>query len=121
VADAVLAAANRPAATGHVYDVAGPTPMMFIELLRIAARAVASRTRFIPVPLYPVLAVARAYELLSQHPKIRADQMRCIAEDTAFSNDQAVSDLDYAPRSFAEGIRAEACAMGLVGPARSTI
>jgi uncharacterized protein YbjT (DUF2867 family) len=113
VADAVLTAAERPAATGRSYDVAGPEPLTFTELLQTAALAVASRTRFVPVPLSPVLAAARGYELLSRSPKIRAEQVRRLAEDKAFAIDDAIRDLDYAPRSFAEGIRAEARAMGL--------
>ena len=113
VADAVLAAAERMAAAGHTYEVAGPEPLTFAELLRTAARAVASRTRFVPVPLSPVVAAARGYELLSRNPKIRAEQLRRLAEDKAFMIDAAVRDLSYAPRSFADGIRAEARAMGL--------
>jgi uncharacterized protein YbjT (DUF2867 family) len=114
VAYAVMAAAERPEAALHTYDVAGPEPLTFTELLRTAARAVASRTRFVPVPLSPVLAAARGYELLSRSPRIRAEQVRRLAEDKAFAIDDAMRDLDYAPRSFAEGIRAEARAMGLV-------
>jgi uncharacterized protein YbjT (DUF2867 family) len=113
VADAVLAAAERPAATGHSYDVAGPEPLTFAELLRTSARAVASRTRFVPVPLSPVVAAARGYELVSRNPRIRVEQLRRLAEDKAFAIDHAVIDLGYAPRSFADGIRAEARAMGL--------
>jgi uncharacterized protein YbjT (DUF2867 family) len=113
VADAVLAAAERPATAGRGYDVAGPEPLTFAELLRVCARAVASRTRFVPVPLPPVVAAARGYELLSRNPRIRAEQLRRLAEDKAFSIDAAVRDLGYAPRPFADGIRAEARAMGL--------
>ena len=113
VAGAVLAAAERPAAAGHTYDVAGPEPLTFTDLLQTAARAVASRTWFVPVPLFPVLAAARGYELLSRNPKIRAEQVRRLAEDKAFAIGDAIRDLDYAPRSFADGIRAEAAAMGL--------
>ncbi len=113
VADAVLAAAVRPAAAGHTYDVAGPEPLTFAELLRTSARAVASRTRFVPVPLSPVIVAARGYELLSKNPKIRVEQLRRLAEDKAFAIDDAIRDLDYAPRPFADGIRAEAWAMGL--------
>jgi uncharacterized protein YbjT (DUF2867 family) len=117
VADAVLAAAERPAAAGCTYDVAGPEPLTFAELLRVCARAVASRTRFVPVPLRPVVAAARGYELFSRNPRIRVEQLRRLAEDKAFSIDDAVRDLGYAPRPFAEGIRAEAHAMGLAaGP-----
>jgi len=37
VADAVLNAVERPAAAGHCYDVAGPEPFSFTELLRSCA------------------------------------------------------------------------------------
>jgi uncharacterized protein YbjT (DUF2867 family) len=113
VADAVLAAAERSAAIGHTYDVAGPEPLTFAELLSASARAVSSRTRFVPVPLTPIVAAARGYELLSKNPKISVEQLRRLAEDKAFAIDDAVRDLEYAPRPFADGIRAEASAMGL--------
>jgi uncharacterized protein YbjT (DUF2867 family) len=113
VADAVLTAAERPAVAGHIYDVAGPEPLTFTELLRTAGSAVASRTRFVPVPLSPVVVAARGYELLSKNPRIRVEQLRRLAEDKAFAIDDAVRHLGYAPRSFADGIRAEARAMGL--------
>jgi uncharacterized protein YbjT (DUF2867 family) len=113
VADAVLAAAERPPAAGHIYDVAGPEPLTFSELLRTSASVVASRTRFVPVPLSPVVAAARGYELLSRNPRVRVEQLRRLAEDKAFAIDDAVRDLGYAPRPFAVGIRAEARAMGL--------
>jgi hypothetical protein len=93
--------------------VAGPQPHSFAELLAICARAVASRTRFIPVPLAPVVAAARGYEQLSRHPRIRAEQLQRLAEDKAFVIDDAIRELDYAPRTFTAGIRAEARAMGL--------
>jgi uncharacterized protein YbjT (DUF2867 family) len=113
VADAVLAAAERPESAGTCYDVAGPEPLAFAELLRISARAVASRTRFVPVPLAPVVAAARGYGLLSRRPRIRAEQLLRLAEDKAFGIGDAARDLGYAPRPFAAGIRAEAAAMGL--------
>jgi uncharacterized protein YbjT (DUF2867 family) len=113
VAYAVLTAAERRATAGRIYDVAGPEPLTFTELLRTAGLAVGSRTRFVPVPLSPVVAAARGYELLSKNPRIRVEQLRRLAEDKAFEIDDAVRDLGYTPRSFAEGIRAEARAMGL--------
>jgi uncharacterized protein YbjT (DUF2867 family) len=127
VAHAVLAAAEaigaeltgpgqreRGAKPGGVtYDLAGPAPMTFDELLRTAARAVGSRTRFVPVPLPPVLAAARGYELVSRRPRIRSEQVRRLAEDKAFAIHAAARDLGFAPRSFAAGITAEARALGL--------
>ncbi len=119
VASAVLAAAERPGTAGATYNVAGPAPLTFAELLRTARRAVRSRTRFVPVPLPPVLAAARGYELVSRNPRIRVEQVRRLAEDKAFAIDATVRALGYAPRSFAEGIRAEARALGL--PALGTV
>ena len=113
VAGAVLSAVAEPATAGAIYDLAGPEPLPFAELLRISASAVGSRTRFVPVPLAPLVAAARCYEQLSAHPRIRAEQIQRLAEDKAFAIGDAARDLGYAPRPFAEGILVEACALGL--------
>lgn len=113
LATAVLGAAERTAAAYRTYDVAGPEPLTFAELLRLSAAAVASTTRFVPVPLAPAVAALRGYERVSRRPRIRAEQLLRLAEDKAFSIAGAASDLGYAPRSFAEGIAAEARALGL--------
>jgi uncharacterized protein YbjT (DUF2867 family) len=113
VAGAVLSAVAEPATADAIYDLAGPDPLPFAELLRISARAVGSRTRFVPVPLAPVVAAARCYERLSAHPRIRAEQIQRLAENKAFAIGDAARDLGYAPRPFAEGILVEACALGL--------
>jgi nucleoside-diphosphate-sugar epimerase len=113
VADAVVNAAERPAAAGVTYDLAGPEPLTFAELLRTSALAVDSRTRFVPVPLTPLVALVRGYERLSRRPRIRAEQVLRLAEDKAFAIDSAARDLGFDPRPFAAGIRAEAQSMGL--------
>ena len=91
---------------------AGPAPIRFADLLRAAAGAVGSRTRFVPVPLALVVA-ARRLRSARPAPRIRAEQLQRLAEDKAFRIDEAVRDLDYAPRPFADGIQAEAAALGL--------
>lgn len=113
VASAVLAAAERDATVGSRYDVAGPEPFPFTELLGTCAHAVGSRARLVPVPLGPLVAAARGYERVRRHPRLRAEQLQRLAEDKAFPIDDAVRDLGYAPRPFTEGIRAEARALGL--------
>jgi uncharacterized protein YbjT (DUF2867 family) len=113
LACAVLAAAERPPAAGHRYDVAGPEPLTFGQLLRQSAAAVGSSTRFVPVPLAPVVAGARLYERFAVAPRIRTEQILRLGENKAFPIAAAERDLGYAPRPFAEGIRAEARALGL--------
>lgn len=115
VAGAVLSAAERPASAEVSYDIAGPEPLSFAELLRTCGQAVGSRTRFVPVPLGPLVAAARGYELLAAQPRIRAEQLQRLAEDKAFDIQDAARDLGYAPRSFTDGIIAEARALGLAG------
>jgi hypothetical protein len=66
------------------------------------------------VPLAPVIAATRAYERVSRRPRIRAEQWQRLAEDKAFPIHDASRDLDYAPRSFADGIRGEAEVLGLL-------
>jgi uncharacterized protein YbjT (DUF2867 family) len=112
-AAAVLAAAQRAAAVGSLYNVAGPEPFPFAELLRTCGRAVGSGTRLLPVPLAPLVTLARGYERLSRHPRLRAEQLLRLAEDKAFAIDDTVRDLGYAPRPFAEGIADEARMLGL--------
>jgi uncharacterized protein YbjT (DUF2867 family) len=113
LAGAVLTAVERPQAAARRYDVAGPEPLMFADVLREAASAVGGRVHLVPVPLAPVIAVTRGYERVCRRPRIRVEQWQRLAEDKAFGIEAAARDLDYAPRPFAEGIRAEAEALGL--------
>lgn len=112
-AHAVLTAVERQESTGRTYVVAGPEPLTFAELLRAAAAAVGHRVHLVPVPLAPAIALTRGYERLSRKPRIRAEQWERLAEDKAFPIDAAARDLAYAPRTFGDGIRAEAVALGL--------
>jgi nucleoside-diphosphate-sugar epimerase len=113
VAAALLTAVERPGTAGSCYDIAGPEPVTFAELLRASAAAVGCRARLLPVPLAPVIALTRCYERLSSRPKIRAEQWQRLAEDKAFPIDAARRDLEFAPRPLAEGVREEAVALGL--------
>ena len=115
LAAALLAAVERPGTAGSCYDIAGPEPVTFAELLRASAAAVGCRARLLPVPLGPVIALTRCYERLSSRPKIRAEQWQRLAEDKAFPIDAARRDLDFTPRPLAEGVYEEAVALGL-GP-----
>jgi nucleoside-diphosphate-sugar epimerase len=113
VAAAVLSALERPTAIGSLYNVAGPEPVPFADLLRACADAVGSRTRMVPFPVAPLMTLARGYELVSRRPRLRVEQLRRLSEDKAFPIDDAVRDLGYAPRPFADGIGEEARLLGL--------
>lgn len=108
LAGAIVTALDRPATVHHAYDLAGPDPMTFRQLIEEAAAAVDRRPRLVPTPLAPAIALATLYESVSPAPRLKSEQLARLAEDKAVDIGPARRDLDYAPRSFAEGIRAEA-------------
>jgi uncharacterized protein YbjT (DUF2867 family) len=114
VAGVALNAVERPDTARARYNIAGPEPLRFADLLRISAGTAGRRVRLVPVPLALLVAVAQVGEMISARPPIRAEQLQRLGEDKAFAIDDAARDLGYAPRSFAEGIRSEAVALGLI-------
>jgi uncharacterized protein YbjT (DUF2867 family) len=109
---AVLSAAVRTdVAVGRTYNVAGPEALTFRQLVRESAAAVGRAPLLVGVPLAPLVAAVKTYQRVSRRPRIKAEQLERLAEDKAFSIDAAVRDLGFAPRSFRDGIRAEAAAL----------
>jgi uncharacterized protein YbjT (DUF2867 family) len=111
VAAAVVAALDGPASIHRAYELAGPEAMTFRELVTTSAAAVGRRPRLVPVPLRPCIVALRLYERITPHPRLKAEQLERLAEDKAFTIDDARRDLGFAPRDFADGIRAEALMM----------
>ncbi len=108
VARAVVAALDTPRAIGKAYDVAGPEPLTFREVIEQAAEAVGRRVRLVPVPLAPLATFLRLYERVVDRPHLKGEQLERLAEDKAFDISAARQDLAFEPRPFAEGIRQEA-------------
>lgn len=111
LAAALLAAVGSELAIGRTYDIAGPAALPFRDLVLHAGNAVGRAPRLVSVPLRPTIALLRLYERVAPRPRIKAEQLERLAEDKAFSIEEAARDLGYAPRSFLEGITAEAAAL----------
>lgn len=105
LADLVLRAVNADVAVGRAYTAAGPSPMTLRDVIAQAGAAVGRRPRCVPVPVGPVLTLAGVYERRSARPRLKREQILRLTEDKAFPIDDAVTDLGFAPRPFAEGIR----------------
>jgi len=122
VDDLAIAVANTldvTAATHRCYDLAGPEPLTFRDLLDKTAAAVGAHPRLVSVPLRPTIEAMRLYERVARHPKLKAEQLERLAEDKAFDIDDARRDLMFDPRPFEEGITQEAVALGLRGSDRA--
>lgn len=108
LAGAIVAALDRPATVHRAYDVGGPEAIPLRQVVREAAAAVGRRPRLVSLPLAPAIALAKAYEAVSRAPRLKSEQLARLAEDKAVDIGPARRDLDFAPRTFADGIRAEA-------------
>jgi uncharacterized protein YbjT (DUF2867 family) len=108
LAAAIVTALVRPATIHRSYDVAGPEPITLRAVIEQAGAAVSRKPKLVPIPLAPAIRLAGVYERLAATPRLSAEQVARLAEDKAVDIAPAVSDLDFAPRPFADGIRAEA-------------
>jgi uncharacterized protein YbjT (DUF2867 family) len=113
LADAVVAALDRPVAVGQIYNLAGGDVLSFADLLRTAARAVGRRVVLVPVPVEAAVLAARLTGV------VRTEQIRRLAEDKTYSYVDAARDLSFAPRTFAIGVHQQAIAMGLAPGTRA--
>ena len=109
LAQAIVAAVERPVAIGRAYDVAGPDALTFRQVVEQAGHAVGRHPRGLPLPARPMIRVLGAFERRTgRHLPIKAEQIERLIEDKAFPIDAARADLGHTPRPFAEGITAEA-------------
>jgi nucleoside-diphosphate-sugar epimerase len=107
LAQGLLNAIDCSLAQGKIYNLAGPRPISFDELIDVARMAVGSNTRTVRVPLIPSIAMVRTYERYSSKPRLRAEQVERLAEDKSFSINAAQTDLGFKPRTFEAGVAEE--------------
>ena len=108
VALALVGSLGEPKTIGRDYDIAGPSPLPFGSMIDQAAAAVSKRVFKIPLPLAPVVFLARIYERASKRPRLKAEQFERLGEDKSFDITSARGDFGYNPRPFAQAIREEA-------------
>jgi uncharacterized protein YbjT (DUF2867 family) len=107
VAAAIVACLGEPATIGRTYEISGRDPLTFEQLVREAMAATGRRRLLLPVPFAPMLAALKLYAAAVAKPRISVEQLLRLREDKAFDHSAASRDFGFAPRSFAEGVRAE--------------
>ena len=105
---AIVASLERPAARRSEYDVGGPEALSLRALIEQSAQALGRRAVLIPLPLRPVHGLVRALRRMGLPAPIRPEQLLRLEESKAVDITPARRDLGFSPRSFAEGIGAEA-------------
>jgi nucleoside-diphosphate-sugar epimerase len=104
VVAALVAALDKPESIGHDYNVAGPEPIEYCEMVRTILRQLGKKSLLVPVPVSLAKFVVMAYGMVSSKPRIRLDQIQRLEEDKVFDITDARRDLGFAPISFEEGI-----------------
>lgn len=90
---------------GRAYCVPGRRPLRFRDFVLLCAEALGRRVRLLNVPEAMARGLARVYERLARHPRIRSEQVERLLEDKDFDWRAAKEDVGYAPRAPEEAVR----------------
>lgn len=86
VADAVMAALDRPEAAGQIYELGGPQVMTFKEILETVKRETYRRPLLLPVP-WPIARLQGAVLGVLPKPLLTLDQVKQLAVDNVVADD----------------------------------
>ena len=103
----LFAALERREAEGQIYDLPGAQALSYIELIRVAARALGRNVLIIRIPVGPVRWALEVAEMSRIPLPIKSEQVVRLSEDKAYPYEKAREELGYAPRTFEEGIALE--------------
>jgi len=104
VAEGVARALRAPGSVRQTYDVAGPKPYAFVDLLDEIGRALGRpRVRKVHVPLGPVKATTRALDWLPFYP-VSSDQLLMLEEESVGDPSRFFAGLDITPEPLAVGL-----------------
>ena len=114
----VLEALKRRVSVHRTYDLPGAEPLMYLDMVKTAAAALGRSPRIVRLPIEPVRRALVAAERLRLPIPIDSGQVTRLREDKAYPYDDARRDLDYAPRSFREGVALEVARLRKLGMLR---
>jgi nucleoside-diphosphate-sugar epimerase len=89
------------------YNLPGAQAASLRELVLHIAVLVGRRPFLLPLPLRPTAALAALWHRVGLPPHVSAEQVLRLAEDKAFSYDDARRDWGYSPRGIFEGLADE--------------
>jgi NADH dehydrogenase len=105
VAEGFGRALRTPESVRQTYEVAGPTPYAFVDLLDEIGRALGrARVRKLHVPLAPVRALTRALEWLPFYP-LSTDQINMLEDESVTDPSRFFAELGLQPEPLAAGLK----------------
>ena len=115
VAWAVVQSLDSPATIHRQFNISGAEPLTYNEVVRLTAQALGRSSRRLHIPAQVMVDLLDFTESLGITLPIKAEQIRRLNEDKAFSHAEAREAFGYVPTAFEEGIRDEV-AMFRSGP-----
>ena len=103
VVSAIIASIDCPESFGKIYDLGGRVPLSYNEMVQIIAKELQTSLRLVHVPIGIALGLLKVCKplskLLTKEPILR------FAEDRVVNIQPAITDLNYQPCSFEEGVK----------------
>ena len=118
LARGLYAALTEPGTEGQIYDLPGPRPLTYIDLIRTAVLALGKSTRIVRIPAEPVRQALVVAERIGLPWPVSSEQVLRLREDKAYPYEKAREELGYAPRAFKEGITLEVGRLREIGMVR---
>ena len=107
VAWAVVQSLESPATINCQFNLSGAEPLTYNEVVRVTVQALGRRIQRLHIPAQSVVSLLDLTERLGITLPIKAEQIRRLNENKAFSHAQAQEVFGYTPIAFEEGIRKE--------------
>ena len=104
LASLIVHALSQSVAIDKAYNVAGEQPLTYKQMIDFTAQALGTRIHKLYFPTGLILPVVRVYNKLVKRPLIKVEQIQRLNEHKAFDYAEATRDLQFAPRSFEQGI-----------------
>ena len=101
---AVVHSLESPATIHREFNISGAEPLTYNEVVRVTAQALGRRTLRLHIPAQLTVGLLDVMERLGITLPIKAEQIRRLNEDKAFSHSEAKEVFSYSPITFKEGI-----------------
>ncbi|MFC1825628.1 SDR family oxidoreductase [Thermodesulfobacteriota bacterium] len=103
VVGAVVNVMERSETRGKIYDIGGPEPMTYRDLLEKVSAASDKKIRFIHVPLWFTVGLVKVLLAFKVSP-LSVEQVLRLTENKQVDNSRARKDFGFDPISFQEGL-----------------
>lgn len=98
---------NPTTATKRNYNLSGGKPILLLDMLRVMARYLGVKNRFVSCPFWLAYSIAWALFIASIGKIDYRERVQRLVEPRTFDHSDAARDFGYAPIPFEEGVKDE--------------